>query len=191
MTGLEIWLLAIGLAMDSFAVSITSGIIMQKIKWKPILLMAFSFGFFQAFNPLLGWLGTHYFRHFIENVDHWIAFAILVFLGGRMILESFKKEEDKTFNPCNGKVILTMALATSIDALAVGISFACMGINDLSTLIYPLCIIAFVTTMLSLMGLLFGIKYGGRYAKRIHADFLGGVILIGIGTKVLLEHLFF
>ena len=112
MTGLEIWLLAIGLAMDCFAVSIASGIILKRTRWKPMLVMAFAFGFFQAIMPFIGWMCAKTFSHLIESVDHWIAFAILAFLGGRMILESFKEEECcKLFNPANPKVVLTMAIA--------------------------------------------------------------------------------
>ena len=113
MTGLEIWLLAIGLAMDCFAVSIASGIILKRTQWRPMLVMAFAFGFFQALMPFIGWMFAKSFSHLIESVDHWIAFAILAFLGGRMILESFKEEECcKLFNPANPKVVLTMAIAT-------------------------------------------------------------------------------
>ena len=87
--------MAFALAMDCFAVSIAAGVILKRIKWRPMLLMALSFGLFQAVNPIIGWVGTDYCRHLIESVDHWIAFAILAFLGGRMIMESFKDEEDK------------------------------------------------------------------------------------------------
>lgn len=189
MTEFEIWALAVALSIDCLAVSLASGIILQKIQWKPILLMSFSFGFFQALTPLLGWLGTYHFKTLLESVDHWIAFGILAFLGIRMIVESFKQEEEKTFNPRSLKVILTMAIATSIDALAVGISFACMGIHDIHTLSYPLYIIGFVSFVVSLTGLLMGIGCGKRIAAKIHADRWGGVILIGIGIKVLIEHL--
>lgn len=125
MTGLEIWLLAIGLAMDCFAVSIASGIILKRTQWRPMLVMALAFGLFQALMPFIGWMFAKTFSHLIESVDHWIAFAILAFLGGRMILESFKDEDCRqTFNPASPKVVFTMAIATSIDALAIGISFA-------------------------------------------------------------------
>jgi len=121
MTGLEIWLLAIGLAMDCFAVSIASGIILKRTQWRPMLVMAFAFGFFQALMPFIGWMFAKSFSHLIESVDHWIAFAILAFLGGRMIFESFKEEECcQLFNPTKLKVVFTMAIATSIDALAIG-----------------------------------------------------------------------
>lgn len=191
MTGLEIWLLAIGLAMDCFAVSIASGIILKRVRWKPMLVMAFFFGLFQGTMPLLGWIGASTFSHLIKDFDHWIAFAILAFLGGRMIMESFKDEEcRKEFNPASLKVVLTLAIATSIDALAIGVSFAFLGIRDCSAILSPVCIIGFVTFVVSLTGLLFGIKCSCGCAKKLHAELWGGIILVGIGTKILIEHLF-
>ncbi len=188
MTHLEVWLMAFALAMDCFALSIASGIILKRVEWKPILLTATLFGFFQAFNPLLGWLGTGCFKELIESFDHWIAFAILIFLGVRMVIESFKDEEKKHFNPRALKVILTMAIATSIDAFAVGISFSCMGISCLSDLLYPLLTIGITASGMSLVGLFFGIKFGKRYANKVRAELWGGIILIAIGVKVLIEH---
>ena len=191
MTGLEIWFIAIGLAMDCFAVSIASGIILQKIRWRPILIMAFSFGFFQALMPLLGWIGASTFSHLIESVDHWIAFAILAFLGGRMIIESFKDEECRQdFDPGSLKLVFTMAIATSIDALAVGVSFAFLGIQDISEILSPICIIGFVSFVMSIIGLLFGIKCRCGCARKLRAELWGGIILIIIGIKILIEHLF-
>ena len=111
MTGLEVWLLAIGLAMDCFAVSIASGIILKRVQWRPMFVMALFFGVFQALMPLLGWTGASTFSHLIESVDHWIAFAILAFLGGHMVRESFKEEDCRhDFNPTSLKVVLTMAI---------------------------------------------------------------------------------
>lgn len=188
MTHFDAWVLAFALAMDCFAMSIASGVILKSIQWRPMLLMAFFFGFFQALNPFLGWLGTGYFRHLIESADHWIAFSILVFLGVRMIIESFKQEEHKLFNPNSIKVILTLAIATSIDAFAVGISFSCMGIVAVRDLLYPIATIGVVSFLLSLVGLLFGIFFGRRYARRLRAEFWGGLVLIAIGVKVLYEH---
>lgn len=192
MTGLEIWLLAIGLAMDCLAVSIASGIILRRIQWRPMLIMAFFFGLFQAIMPLLGWLGASTFSHLIESVDHWIAFAILAFLGGRMIKESFKEEDCcQRFNPASLKVVITMAVATSIDALAVGVSFAFLGIKGCSSILYPAGIIGFVSFFMSLIGLIFGIRFGCGIARKLRAELWGGIILILIGTKILIEHLFF
>lgn len=191
MSGLEIWLLAVGLAMDCFAVSIASGIILKRIRLRPMLVMAFFFGLFQAVMPLLGWIGTSFFSHLIENIDHWIAFGILAFLGGRMIAESFKDEECRhEFDPTSLKVVLALAVATSIDALAVGVSFACLGIRDFLDILSPIGIIGLVSFVLSIVGLLFGIRFGCGIARKLRAEFWGGVILVFIGSKILIEHLF-
>ena len=192
MTGLEIWLLAIGLAMDCFAVSIASGIILKRVRLRPMLVMAAAFGFFQALMPLLGWIGASFFSHLIESIDHWIAFAILAFLGGRMVLESFKDEDCRhEFDPTSLKVVLALAVATSIDALAVGISFAFLGIRGFSAILPPICIIGLVSFVLSFVGLTFGIRFGCGIARKLRAELWGGIILIIIGTKILIEHLFF
>ena len=154
MTGLEIWLLAVGLAMDCFAVSIASGIILKRARLRPMLVMAISFGFFQALMPLLGWIGASFFSHLIESIDHWIAFGILAFLGGRMIMESFKDEDCKhEYDPTSLKVVLALAV--------------------------------------SMVGLMFGIRFGCGIARRLRAELWGGIILVIIGTKILVEHLFF
>lgn len=189
MTHIEIWLMALALAMDCFAVSIASGIFFKKVVWKPMLTMAFLFGFFQALNPFLGWWGTDLCSALIENVDHWLAFGILSFLGVRMIVESFKEEEHKRFNPRRYKVIFTLAIATSIDALAVGISFSCMGYHTVASLCYPLAIIFLVSFVLSIVGLGLGLKCGNGFAKRLRAEMWGGIILLLIGVRVLVEHI--
>ena len=191
MTYLEIWLLAVGLAMDCFAVSIASGIILKHTMQRPILTMAFFFGFFQALMPMLGWMGASFFSHLIESIDHWIAFSILVFLGGRMIRESTKDEGcNHGYDPTCLKVVLALAVATSIDALAVGISFSCLGIRDFTSLLPAIGIIGWTSFALSVAGMVFGIRCG-RVACKLHAELWGGVILILIGTKILIEHLFF
>ena len=191
MTGLEIWLLAIGLAMDCFAVSIASGIILKRVRMRPMLIMALAFGFFQALMPLLGWIGASFFSHLIENIDHRIAFAILAFLGGRMVLESFKDEDCRhEFDPTSLKVVSALAVATSIDALAVGVSFAFLGVRSFSSILPSIGIIGFVSFALSFVGLMFGIRFGCGIARKLRAELWGGVILIIIGTKILIEHLF-
>ena len=191
MTGLEIWLLPIGLAMDCFAVSIASGIILKRVRMRPMLIMALAFGFFQALMPLLGWIGASFFSHLIENIDHWIAFAILAFLGGRMVLESFKDEDCRhEFDPTSLKVVSALAVATSIDALAVGVSFAFLGVRSFSSILPSIGIIGFVSFALSFVGLMFGIRFGCGIARKLRAELWGGVILIIIGTKILIEHLF-
>ena len=189
MTHIEVWLMALALAMDCFAVAIASGIFFKKIVWKPMLTMALLFGSFQALNPLLGWWGTDLCRTLIESVDHWIAFAILGFLGVRMIVESFKEEEQKRFNPRRYKVIFTLAIATSIDALAVGISFSCMGYHTVASLCYPLAVIWAISFVMTIIGLALGLKFGNRFAKKVRAEMWGGIILLLIGARVLFEHL--
>lgn len=191
MSGMEIWLVAIGLAMDCFAVSIASGILLKHIRLRPMLVMAFFFGLFQALMPLIGWIGAGLFSHLIENIDHWIAFGILAFLGGRMIKESFEDEECRhEYDPTRLKVILTLAVATSIDALAIGVSFAFLGVRGVSAILPPIGIIGLVSFILSLVGLLIGIRFGCGIARKLRAELWGGIILVFIGTKILIEHLF-
>lgn len=187
MSILEIWLLAVSLAIDCFTVSITSGIILHRIRWGIFLKMAFLFGLFQAAMPFLGWLGASRFNHLIETYDHWIAFALLAFLGIRMIREHFKDEEERSFDPTRMKVILTLAVATSIDALAVGISFAFTGFRTLSSLLYPLTAIGIASFVISQAGSLIGVFFGKRFNLRV--EIFGGLVLIGIGVKILFEHL--
>lgn len=190
MTTIEIWLLAVGLAMDCFAISIASGILLKRTRWRPMLMMAFFFGLFQAGMPLIGWACASTFSHLIEDVDHWIAFGILAFLGVRMVRESFKEEECRQdFDPTRLKVVLMLAVATSIDALAVGVSFAFLGMKSVAAILPPVGIIGFVSFALSLVGLMFGIRFGCGIARRLKAERWGGVILVLIGLKILIEHL--
>ena len=157
-----------------------------------MLVMALAFGLFQALMPFIGWMFAKTFSHLIESVDHWIALAILAFLGGRMILESFKDEDCRqTFNPASPKVVFTMAIATSIDALAIGISFAFLGVQDYTQILSPICIIGLVSFVMSLIGLIFGIQCGCGIARKLKAELWGGIILVIIGLKILVEHLFF
>ena len=190
MTHVEIWFLALALAMDCFAVSMASGIIFKRFMPKQMIAMSLLFGLFQALNPLLGWWGAELFRDLIESVDHWIAFGILAFLGVRMVLDAFKEEEKKSFNPRRMKVIFTLAIATSIDALAVGISFSCMGYyTSLVSLAYPLVAIGVVSSFMTAVGVFLGVKFGKAFAERLRAELWGGLILIAIGIKVLIEHM--
>lgn len=192
----ELWLLAVALAMDCFTVSIVFGVLLRKIEWRTILVVAFLFGLFQAMMPLAGWFATNSFSSFIEDYDHWIAFGLLAFLGGRMIKESFSDDEEeeeaeaKHINPRKLKTQLVFAVATSIDALAVGISFTCLGFNTISSLFLPLLIIGFVSLAFSIVGSLLGIRFGKGVEKRLKPELLGGIVLIIIGIRVLCEHLF-
>lgn len=195
MSILELWFLAIALAMDCFTVSIVFGVLLRKIEWRTILVVAFLFGLFQAMMPLAGWLATNSFSSLIEDYDHWIAFGLLAFLGGRMIKESFSDDEEeekaeaKHINPRKLKTQLVFAVATSIDALAVGISFTCLGFNTISSLSLPLLIIGFVSLAFSIVGSLLGIRFGKGVEKRLKPELLGGIVLIIIGIRVLCEHL--
>ncbi len=190
MNQLDIWFLALALAMDCFAVSIASGIIVKKHLGKMMIRMAFLFGLFQAAMPLIGWLGVSTFTSYLENIDHWIAFGLLAILGGRMIRESFLPEEEKKIKPRKLKTQVVLAIATSIDALAVGISFACTGFSNIKMLVCPLLIIGFVSFVMSIIGVLLGVKFGKPITKKLKPELLGGVILIFIGIKVLLSHLY-
>lgn len=187
MSTLEIWLLAVSLAMDCFSVSITSGIILRRIRWQTFLTIAFFFGLFQALMPLIGWFSASRFYQMIEKFDHWIAFGLLFILGIRMIKESLEDEEHHHFDPTRLAVILTLAIATSIDALAVGISFACIGITTWSAISFPIVIIGLVSFVFSIIGCLTGVYFGKRINLR--AELWAGIILIGIGAKILFEHL--
>lgn len=192
MSNLEIWLLALGLAMDCFAVSIASGIILKRTRWRPMLTMAIFFGLFQALMPLIGWMCVSFFSHLIESIDHWIAFGILAFLGGRMVRDSLKKEEERhEFDPTSLRVVLGLAVATSIDALAIGVSFALLNIKGCAAILSSIGIIGFVSFAMSLIGLGFGIRFGASIARKLKAELCGGIILIIIGIRILVEHLFF
>jgi len=186
MSFITIMIIALGLAMDAFAVSITSGVTMRCFETRPALRVAIFFGGFQALMPVLGWLAGSSFQKYIAAFDHWIAFGLLVFIGGKMIVESFfiEKTEDKC-DPNNITTVFILALATSIDALAVGLSFSVLDVQ----IIYPAFIIGIVTFLLSLLGVYIGEKFGSLFENKI--EFIGGVILIGIGVKILIEHLFF
>ena len=199
---LDIILLAVALAMDCFTVSIVSGVIDHgdwhndsseaKIRGPvPViyLRMAFLFGFFQAIMPLLGWLGISHFQAYMEAYDHWIAFGLLAFIGGKMIWESFGDEEEQHFNPSKLRTQLLLAVATSIDALAVGISFACTGFTMLFQLTMPLVIIGLASFLFSLLGYYLGRRFGSIITRRLKPELFGGIILILIGVKILLSHL--
>ena len=187
LTLLDQILIALALAMDCFTVSIASGLILKKIYIKTTVITALMFGIFQAAMPAIGWSVTKLFNRYIENFDHWIAFGLLTFLGVRMIKEYFSDEESESFNPRKLKVILTLAVATSIDALAVGISFAFTGFKTLHSLMHPLIAIGVASFVISIIGSLIGVFFGKKFHLRM--EIFGGLVLIGIGVKILIEHL--
>ena len=185
----DILLLSVALAMDCFTVSIVSGVILRRRWWSLILWIALLFGFFQAMMPFIGWLCTNRFAHYIEAYDHWVAFGLLCYLGLRMIIDSTKEEEEKNFNPRLLGTQLVLAVATSIDALAVGISFSVTGYDTLSTLTFPLIAIGLGSFLFSIGGHLLGIRFGSSIRKRLRPELIGGTLLILIGLKVLISHL--
>lgn len=191
MSLIDITFIALALAMDCFTVSIVSGVIIRKYILSVILRMAVLFGLFQAMMPFIGWLGTSYFSHYLESVDHWIAFGLLAFLGGKMIKDSFGSEEESHFDPSKLTSQLLFAVATSIDALAVGISFACLGYKNIEQLTLPLIVIGVCSFVMSILGNILGVMCGKSIVKRLKPEFIGGVILLLIGFRILYEHISF
>ncbi len=179
----EVFFIGIGLAMDAFAVSICKGLSMKKMIWKNAIIIAIYFGLFQALMPVIGYfLGTT-FESFVTSIDHWIAFILLSLIGGNMIKESFDSEDEKKNDNIDFKTMIVLAIATSIDALAVGITFAFFNVNVMLSAF----IIGIVTFVISLLGVKIGNKFGDKYQNK--AEFTGGLILIVLGLKILLEHL--
>ena len=177
-------LIGVGLAMDAFAVSITCGVAMEKMRLRHAMWRAGCFGFFQALMPVLGWLGGGLFRDYAQSFDHWLAFGLLSLIGGKMIYESFKlKEDGETFDPLNVYILFTLAVATSIDALAVGITFSFLGVNIWEAS----AIIGAITFVICLIGTRIGKTFGHMLENKM--EMAGGLVLIGIGVKILLEHL--
>jgi putative Mn2+ efflux pump MntP len=181
---LTVVLLAVGLSFDSFAVSVCSGLNLPRINIFQAAKIAFFLALFQGLMPLIGWLVGNSIKSLIEPVDHWIAFGLLGLIGGKMIIESFSSSETREIkNPLNIRVILMLSLATSIDALAVGFSFA----TFLHKILIAVFIIGAVTFIASMLGILLGKKTGPRISR--YAEILGGLILIFIGTRILIQHL--
>lgn len=184
MSFFELFLLAIGLSMDAFAVSICEGLSMKKLNLKRAGILALFFGGFQAGMPLLGYLLGKNFQQYITSIDHWIAFVLLTIIGGNMIKEALDKdEEEKEDKKFNLKYVSVLAVATSIDALAVGITFAFLQVS----IIPAVCLIGITTFILSFVGVKIGNVFGSKYKSK--AELLGGTILIIIGLKILVEHL--
>jgi putative Mn2+ efflux pump MntP len=176
--------IALGLAMDAFAVSISSGITIRNPRIENALKIAIFFGAFQAFMPVIGWLAGLGLRELISRVDHWIAFGVLSLIGCRMIYESTKvRSEKKGLNPLSLGVLLLLSVATSIDALAAGVSFAFLKVS----IVLPIILIGIVTFTLSFFGVFVGNKSGHIFENK--AELAGGLVLIGIGTKILIEHM--
>lgn len=180
---LELFVLAVGLSMDAFAVSICKGLAMEKINWKKAALVGGWFGGFQALMPLIGYLLGSGFKDYITSIDHWIAFVLLALIGANMIKEALGKNEEKADDSLGAKAMLVLAVATSIDALAVGITFAFLSVS----IVEAVLLIGATTFFISCAGVKIGNVFGTRYKSK--AEFAGGVILILLGLKILLGHL--
>lgn len=192
--------IAVGLAMDAFAVSVTNGAVVRNFKPSFAIKIAAAFGAFQLMMPVIGWIVGKAGQELIENVDHYIAFILLAFIGINMIIgvikesktrkngEKTEKNEDKTAT--SNKTLILMAVATSIDALATGVILpSAVGANTLILMLVAVAMIGIITFMISFAGVYLGRKFGSLLSNR--AEFIGGLVLIGIGTKILIEHLFF
>ena len=189
---LELFLLSVGLAMDAFAVSICKGLAMRCVPFKKAAVCGVWFGGFQALMPMIGYLLGSRFERYIQSIAPWIAFVLLAIIGVNMIREAMEKDEDEASASLDVKTMFLMAVATSIDALAVGITFACVPVNflpasELINTVAAVGIIGIVTFALSCSGTKIGSIFGCKYRAR--AEFFGGAILILIGLKILLEHL--
>lgn len=182
----EIFMIGVGLSMDAFAASICKGLNMRRLSAKNMLIIGLFFGGFQALMPAVGWILGKQFEVYITSVDHWVAFALLAFIGGKMIYDVFHGDEDGCCNEKTDKLdmkeVLTLAVATSIDALAVGISFAFLQVEILKAV----SVIGVTTFVLSVVGVAVGNMFGAKHEK--NATLAGGIILILIGLKILLEH---
>ncbi len=178
----ELFLIAVGLSMDAFAVSICKGLSVRRLQLKHALLAGVYFGGFQALMPAIGYLLGVQFEHFIVSIDHWIAFVLLLIIGGKMVQESREDAEDMD-DDFSMKAMLVLAVATSIDALAMGVTFAFLQVDIVAAVLFIGCI----TFLFSAVGIKIGHAFGTRYKSK--AELAGGVILILMGCKILLEHL--
>ena len=185
MSFLELLLIAIGLSMDAFSVSICKGLTTKRFSWRMAIICALWFGGFQVLMPIIGYYLGAQFEDFIDSYAHWIAFGLLFLVGANMIREAIwgNKEEGESNSALDFKTMFLLAIATSIDALAVGVSFACIQVKLWSSLV----VIGLTTFLFSVLGVKIGNVFGSKYEKS--AGILGGIILILIGLKILLEHL--
>lgn len=182
---IELFLIAVGLSMDAFAVSVCKGLAMPKCTFKKAAIVGLWFGGFQALMPTIGYILGAQFQEAIASIDHWIAFVLLALIGGNMIHEALDNDEEEADASLDVKTMFLLAVATSIDALAIGITFAFLKVS----IIPAVCFIGIVTFIISFAGVKIGNVFGARYKNK--AEIVGGVILILLGLKILLEHLGF
>ena len=183
MSIVDIFLLAVALAMDCLTVAVAAGVVLRRMMWPVVCRMALLFGLFQALMPLVGWGAVARYAQRFESVGHWVAFGLLAFIGGKMVWEAFQPEEQRQLNPRRLSVQLLLAVATSIDALAVGVSMAVTGYREAVQLALPLTVIGLMSLLFGVLGCWLGVRFGR--ALRLKPELLGGLILIAIGIKVL------
>ena len=186
---LELLLIGVGLSMDAFAVAVCQGLCMPKLNLRHAAVIALFFGGFQALMPFAGWVLGAQFAGYIQHLDHWIAFGLLAFIGGKMVWEALSPKEEETACAVtvtlDYKQLLLMAVATSIDALAVGVTFAFLKVQ----IVPAVSFIGVVTFVISCAGVVIGNRFGARYKSK--AELAGGIVLVCMGVKILVEHLFF
>lgn len=183
MSLLTLFITAVGLSMDAFAVAICKGLAMKKLSWKKALIIGLWFGGFQALMPTIGYLLGTRFESYVTAIDHWIAFVLLALIGANMVKESFSKEEESSNDAVDFKTMFLLAIATSIDALAVGVTYAFLQVR----IVPAVSFIGVITFTLSIVGVKIGNVFGLKYKSK--AELTGGIILIVMGIKILLEHL--
>ena len=182
---ISIILIAIGLSMDSFAVSVSNGLTITNLNVKRILTISFSLAIFQALMPLIGWFAGIGVEKYIKEFDHWIAFFLLSFIGVKMIYEGLQKNDEAKDAELKILTLIGQSIATSIDAFAIGISFAILNLS----IVTPVLIIGLITFIVSIIGIQIGKYFGKRIGKSV--EIFGGIVLFGIGLKILIEHLYF
>ena len=180
---IEIILISVALGMDAFAVSVCKGLSLKEMSWKKACIVGLYFGGFQALMPLIGFLLGSTFEEVVTSIDHWIAFILLGIIGGKMIKEAFGEDSENRNDDLSVKTMTILAIATSIDALAVGITFAFLKVN----VFFAVSLIGIITFALSVLGVKIGNKFGDKYERK--AEIAGGCILILMGIKILIEHL--
>lgn len=182
---IELFLIGVGLSMDAFAVSVCKGLKMKKINYRHAAVIGLFFGGFQALMPFAGWLMGKQFEKYIESVDHWVAFVLLAIIGSKMVVEALKENDEESDNQADERLdlkeLFMLAVATSIDALAVGVTFAFLKVN----IVEAISVIGVTTFLLSVAGVAIGNRFGMKYKNK--AELAGGVILVLIGLKILLE----
>ena len=187
MDGLTLFGIALALAMDAFAVALGAGLTLPRLTGRHLFRFGFHFGLFQALMPVLGWLAGISIREQIEAYDHWLAFGLLSLVGGKMLLDALKSDEEtpREGDPTKGLTLVMLSIATSIDALAVGLSLAMLGVSIWT----PALVIGLIAAILTICGMLLGRRLGQAWGTRV--EIFGGLVLIAIGLKILLEHTLF